>query len=187
VRVGERWLTWAEKAEEDLKLEVREAVAAFAASTATTGAAAAGEKARARVAELAATSPALVLEELKARRAELSKEFFEAPEQEKLKKLRERLLELQRTQGRALPHLRRGEILLSPHAGERETEYRAVQLEVDRLVTVVRAKLGARGGGAAAAIRDPRAVVRGGRPRAAREPADAARRRLQTPTRPSRR
>jgi hypothetical protein len=142
LRAGESWVTWAEKAEDDLRKEVRDAVAAFAASSATPGAASAGEKARARVNELAATSPALVLGELKARRAELSKEFFAAPEHEKLKKLRERLLELQRTRKDALTLIFDEVKYPYPHTPANETEYRATQLEVDRLVAIVRASWG---------------------------------------------
>jgi hypothetical protein len=135
VHVGARWLTWSEKAEEDLKREVREAVAGMAGR----GPAAAADAAHARILELAGAAPGVVLSALKERRDELKKAFDAAPEQEKLARLHERLLALQAARKAALALIFDEKRYFYPHTPANEKEYSVVQQEVDRLVGAVRA------------------------------------------------
>jgi type III secretion system (T3SS) inner membrane Yop/YscD-like protein/cysteine-rich secretory family protein len=150
VRVGARWLTWSEKAEEELKREVRDAVMAMAGR----GGSAAGDAAhlpvsadaaRARVVELAGAAPGVVLAALRERRDELKKAFESAPEQERLAKLHERLLALRDARKAALTLIFDEKRYFYPHTPANETEYRIVQQEVDRLVGAVRAIWGREG------------------------------------------
>ncbi len=79
--VGERWLTFEERATEELTREVRESLdAALAAKGDPVGA-------RAKIMELAAAAPAIVLEQIKSLRLDLQHDFEAAPEQSRLAKI----------------------------------------------------------------------------------------------------
>jgi uncharacterized protein YkwD len=147
LRVGERWLTWEEKAAEDLAGEVRETIAAALAGKGEP------EKARARVIELAGAAPAVALEQLKRRRGELSRSFLAATDVEKVAKLREKALELQAARKYALDLIFDEARYFYPYAPpacppEKAAQYPEVQQEVDRRVNAVRAIWGREDGDA---------------------------------------
>jgi len=138
VRVGERWLTWEEKATEELAREIREAIAAALAPQADAA------KGRAQVVELAGVAPALTIEQLERTRAELGRSFAAVPEQEKLAKLRGKALELQAARKSALDLIFDEAKYFYPYSPpacppEKAAQYAEVQQEVDRLVGAVRA------------------------------------------------
>lgn len=138
VRDGERWLTWAERAEEELRREVAAAISAALAPQADP--ARAGEKAL----EIARTAPDLVRSEIARQRAALARSFSAAPEQEKLAKLHARAVELRTAREHALALIFDEAKYFYPYQPpecppDRAATYAQVQQEVDRRVDAVRA------------------------------------------------
>jgi hypothetical protein len=140
-RVGEKWLTWKERAALDLEREVKELLAAALAEKGDSG------KSRLKIAELASADPVAVVEALKSRRSELHKAFDASPDHEKLAKMRERSVKLQAARQFALDLIFDEVKYFYPHTPPacppaKAAEYAIVQAEVDQRVDAVRALWG---------------------------------------------